>query len=131
MHLDELREHCLSFEGVEEGFPFGPEVLVFKAAIQSGSKSGAAPKTKMFALASMEGVSVNLKCDPERAIELREEYPHGILPGYHMDKQLWNTVMLKGEVPDALIVELIAHSYALITAKPEKKVKAKTRPSED
>jgi predicted DNA-binding protein (MmcQ/YjbR family) len=115
MHLDELREHCLSFEEVTEGFPFGPEVLVFKAG-GTGGVGG-----KMFALAGMEGETVNLKCDPERAIELREQYPHGVLPGYHMNKKTWNTVVLRGEVPDALILELIAHSYALITAKPKPK----------
>ena len=114
MHLDELREHCLSFEEVTEGFPFGPEVLVFKAGPSGG---------KMFALAGMEGETVNLKCDPERAIELREEYPHGILPGYHMNKKTWNTVVLRGEVPDGLILELITHSYALVTAKPKPRAK--------
>lgn len=105
MRLDELRHYCLSKEQAGEDLPFGPDVLVFRVL------------GKMFALVNVEGLprSVNLKCDPEWAMELRESYPD-IEPGYHMNKKHWNTVQLEGELSDDFLVELIDHSYDLVVA---------------
>ncbi len=102
MNIEELREFCISKKGVTEHFPFDEVTLVFKVG------------DKMFALTNLDGEpSVNLKCDPERAIELREHYP-SIIPGYHMSKVHWNTILMDGLVPDKLISELIDHSYNLV-----------------
>jgi predicted DNA-binding protein (MmcQ/YjbR family) len=105
MELDELREYCLNKPAVTEGEPFGPGVLVFKVL------------DKLFALCSMEEVplTVNLKCDPERAIELREQYAD-IVPGYHMNKKHWNTVNVQGDLPYRFVQELIDHSYELVVS---------------
>lgn len=79
---------------------------------------------KMFALADVdEFISVNLKCDPEQAVKLREEFDGGVLPGYHMNKRHWNTVMMDGSVPDPKIYYLINHSYELVVAGLPKKLK--------
>lgn len=95
--------------GVTEGLPFGPEVLVFKVM------------GKMFALCDITHFkSFNAKCDPDRAIELREQYS-GIIPGYHMNKQHWNTILCDGSVPDELMYELLDESYKLIAASLPKK----------
>ena len=93
----------LSKPGVEEGTPFGPDTLVFKVM------------GKIFAITGLdsEDFRVNLKCDPDRAIELREQYPQ-IIPGWHMNKQHWNTVYFEDGLSDKLLVELIDHSYDLI-----------------
>ena len=103
MDLLDFIEACLRLKAVEETTPFGPDVLVYKVA------------GKMFSLTSPDEVPprVNLKCDPERALELRDEY-ESILPGYHMNKRHWNTVILDGTVPDALLHELVTHSYDLV-----------------
>lgn len=100
MDIVELREYCISKPHSSEGFPFGQDVLVFKVA------------GKMFALCSIDdpNPSVNLKCDPEKAVELRELHPE-ITPGYHMHKRMWNTVSLQGRLSDAFIRSLIDHSY--------------------
>ena len=111
MDLDRFRQHCLRLPGVTEETPFGPDVLVFKVA------------GKLFALAPLDLFeSVNLKCDPGRAVELRAQYP-GITPGYHMNKVHWNTVACDGSVPHRLILELVDHSYALVRASLPKKVR--------
>lgn len=102
MDLDTLRNYCLNLKGTSEGFPFDANTLVFKVA------------GKMFALLDVDDFnSVNLKCDPERAIELREKFS-GILPGYHMNKKHWNTVLLRNDVSDQLLLELVEHSYELV-----------------
>ena len=103
MDLPDVIVHCLSKPGAEETTPFGPDVFVYKVG------------GKMFALTSPGDfpATVNLKCDPERSIALREEY-EGIVPGYHMNKKHWNTVILDGSVPAKLIRELIDHSYELV-----------------
>ncbi len=113
MNLEQLRDFCLAKPGVEETFPFGPETLVFKVM------------GKMFALTGLDSIdpSVNLKCDPEKAILLRETYPC-VLPGYHMNKQNWNTVMLDGSVADILVREWIDDSYRLVCDSLTKKLKA-------
>ena len=104
--LAEFRAYCLTKPNVTEGTPFGPDTLVFKV-------SG-----KMFALASLDAIPprVNLKCDPERALDLRDRYEE-VQPGYHMNKKHWNTVELGGGIPDAELREMIDHSYDLVVAR--------------
>jgi predicted DNA-binding protein (MmcQ/YjbR family) len=105
MNIEEFRDYCMSKPGVSEEFPFDEVTLVFKVA------------GKMFILTNLDGDwSLNLKCDPERAIELREQYP-AIQPGYHMNKLHWNTVMMDGSLSQKLILELIDHSYQLVVDK--------------
>jgi predicted DNA-binding protein (MmcQ/YjbR family) len=105
MTLEDFCAHCLALPGAEETTPFGPEVIVFKV-------SG-----KMFATAAPDELPyrVNLKCDPDRALELRDRY-EDIIPGYHMNKRHWNTLTLSSRLPNALTLELIHHSYALVVA---------------
>ncbi len=112
MNIEEFRDYCLAKKGVTESFPFDEVTLVFKVM------------NKMFALTGLERTpsQANLKCDPERSMELREEYDGEIIPGYHMNKHHWNTVMLEGNVPRDLILELIDHSYDLIVNSLPKKV---------
>ncbi|MFF5972055.1 MmcQ/YjbR family DNA-binding protein [Streptomyces sp. NPDC012769] len=104
MTPDQLRAFCLEFNDASEEFPFGPDVSVFKVA------------GKMFALSWLdaEPLRVNLKCDPEEALRLREEHP-AIAPGYHMNKRHWNTVTVT-ELPDRLVRELVEDSYDLVVA---------------
>lgn len=110
MNIEEFRACCLSKKGVSEEFPFDADTLVFKVL------------GKMFALAPLERLppQANLKCDPERAIELRESYDGVIMPGYHMSKVHWNTLFLE-QLPGDLIRELINHSYELVVSKLPKK----------
>jgi len=104
MDIENLREYCLSKKWATESFPFGDDTLVFKVM------------GRMFALVNLDGEpSVNLKCDPEKAIALREAYT-SILPGYHMNKKHWNTVQLNGSLPEKLIREMITDSYRLVMA---------------
>ncbi len=111
MNIERFRELCLAKPGATEETPFGPETLVFKVG------------GKIFALTDIHLFqSVNLKCDPERAVELRE-YHEGITPGYHMNKKHWNTVRTDGSVKDALIEELLQHSYALVAEALPKRVR--------
>lgn len=99
MDIESLRKYCLSKSGVSEGFPFDSNTLVFKVM------------GKIFVLTNLDLFqSLNLKCDPEYAIELRETF-QGVKPGYHMNKKHWNTVSTKADVPDKLIQELVDHSY--------------------
>ncbi|MBT8234574.1 MAG: MmcQ/YjbR family DNA-binding protein [Bacteroidia bacterium] len=113
MHIEAFREYCIAKKGVTEEFPFDEVTLVFKVM------------GKMFAIAPLERIpsQANLKCDPERAIALREEYDGIIIPGYHMSKVHWNTLYLE-QLPTSLITELIDHSYDLIVASLPKKVQA-------
>lgn len=105
MNIEEIRNYCISMKGVVEDFPFDETTLVFKVM------------GKMFALTDLEGeLSINLKCDPEKAIELRELYSC-VLPGYHMSKKHWNTIKIDGTVPSPLITEWIDHSYELVVSK--------------
>jgi predicted DNA-binding protein (MmcQ/YjbR family) len=108
--LPDAIDLCLSLPGAEETLPFGPDVLVYKV------------REKMFAL-TVPGdfpSRLNLKCDPARAISLRENH-EAIIPGYHMNKKHWNTVLLDGSIPSSLIRELIVHSYDLVVASLSKK----------
>jgi predicted DNA-binding protein (MmcQ/YjbR family) len=112
MTLADFCACCLSLPSVEETTPFGPEAIVYKVG------------GKMFALAMADEVPtrVNLKCDPERALELRDRH-EDVTPGYHMNKRHWNTVNLGGRLPNALVRELIDHSYQLVVASLPKKVR--------
>jgi len=103
MDLAEFREYCLTKPDVTEGTPFGPDVLVFKV-------SG-----KMFALAALDEVptTVNLKCDPDLALDLRDRYEQ-VRPGYHMNKKHWNTVEIEGGISAAELRRMIDHSYELV-----------------
>ena len=105
MNIEEIRDYALSLPNVTEGFPFGESVLVFKR------------KTKMFLLLPLDEVvtQFNVKCDPEKAIELREEYPETILPGYHMNKKHWNTIIIDGRLSANQIKEMIRESYELVS----------------
>ena len=111
MHLESLREYCLSKKAVEETLPFGPDTLVFKVM------------GKAFLLTGFEGdLSFNVKCDPEKAIELREEFPC-VQPGYHMNKKHWNTISADGSVNDKQLKEWIDNSYDLVVSGLTKKEK--------
>ena len=103
--LEAIRTHLLSFPESSEETPFGPEVLVYKVA------------GKMFATLSPDEVPVrmNLKCDPDRALELRDEN-EAIEPGYHMNKRHWNTLNLDGSLPNSFVLELITHSFERVVA---------------
>ncbi len=111
MNIEEYREYCLAKQQVTEETPFGPDTLVFKVA------------GKMFALTDISEFSgINLKCEPERAIELREQHVE-IIPGYHMNKQHWNTVAPNGSLSDEFIKELFDHSYELVVSSLPKKIR--------
>ncbi len=102
MDIEFYRSYCLSKKGVEEGFPFDSSTLVFKVG------------EKMFALTDIDSfTSINLKCNPEKAIDLRERFD-GVKPGWHMNKKHWNTVEINSDVTDDLLSELIDHSYSLV-----------------
>ena len=105
MDLAKFREYCLAKPGATEGTPFGETVLVFKVG------------GKMFALASLDEVPprVNLKCDPDLALELRDRYEQ-VQPGYHMNKKHWNTIGIEAGIPDGEIRKMIDHSYKLVVA---------------
>jgi predicted DNA-binding protein (MmcQ/YjbR family) len=105
MNIETIREYCISKKGATESFPFGEETLVFKTG------------GKIFALVNLDGdLSINLKCDPAFAIELRERYS-SVTPGYHMNKKHWNTIYLDGTIPDKEVFSWIDHSYELISGK--------------
>ena len=105
MNIEQIREYCLKKKGVTEEFPFDEETLVFKVA------------GKIFLLASLESIplQINLKCDPEKAFELREEY-EGVQPGYHMNKKHWITILIDGTDPITKLFEWIDDSYSLVVA---------------
>lgn len=104
MNIESFRSYCLGKKGVTEEFPFDENTLVFKVM------------GKMYALTDLENFkSVNLKCDPEKAAQLREEFP-SVLPGYHMNKKHWNSVLMDGSIPDKLIKTWIDDSYNLVAA---------------
>lgn len=105
MTAEDIRAYCLTKPYTTESFPFDETTLVFKVL------------NKIFALLNLDGaLSINLKCDPEKAIELREHYPY-VLPGYHMNKALWNTVMVENTIDPHLLKEWIDDSYNLIVEK--------------
>ena len=109
MHIEDFRDYCLLKTGVTEETPFGPDTLVFKVG------------GKIFALTDLNTfASINLKCAPERATELREQHDY-VLPGYHMNKKHWNTVQIGTGIRDGQLRELIDHSYNLVRASLPKK----------
>ena len=111
MDLELFRNYCLSLQGVTEEMPFGDTTLVYKV------------EGKMFALTGIElFTSINLKCDPEEAIELRERY-QAVQPGYHMNKQHWNTVLIDHSIPDQQLLVWTKKSYDLVVAKLPKKIR--------
>lgn len=110
MDIETYRNYCLAFPATTEDLPFDQNTLVFKVA------------GKMFALTNLELFeSINLKCDPEKAVELREKYD-AVRPGYHMSKKHWNTVLTDGSISDSLILEWTKDSYNLVVQGLPKKV---------
>ncbi len=107
MNLEEIRDFALSLPETEESLPFGPDNLVFKV------------HQKIFLLLSLDEIPIrfNVKCEPNRAIELREEFPDSVLPGYHMNKKHWNTIVVNGQLPFLTIKQMIEDSYALVAKK--------------
>ncbi len=111
MNLETFQNYCLSLKGVTEEMPFGDTVLVYKV------------EGKMFALCGIDRFeSINLKCDPEEAIELRERYA-AVQPGYHMNKQHWNTILMDHSIPDKVVLEWTKKSYDLVVSKLPKKIR--------
>ena len=106
MNIESIREYCLSKPSAEETLPFGPDTLVFKV-------NG---KSFLFTGLDNEDFRFNVKCDPDKAIELREEFPC-VLPGWHMNKKHWNTIVVDGSVSSKLLKEWINHSYELVSEK--------------
>ena len=104
MHVERVRDFCLSFDDVEECQPFGPENLVYKI------------NGKIFLLISLDDIPprINIKTDPDQSIELREAYPDNILPGYHMNKKHWNTLVLNARLSPSLVQDLIRDSCTLV-----------------
>jgi len=111
MNIEEFREFCITMKGVTEELPFDENTLVFKVM------------GKIFVLTGIESFeSMNVKCDPETAVELREQY-NAVKPGYHMNKKHWNTIVNNSDMPDQEIRAWIKHSYDLVVAKLPKKTK--------
>ena len=104
MNVEELREYVLQKPAVTEGFPFGEDTLVFKI------------NGKVFLLVALDNspLQFNVKCDPDKAIELRDEYPDCVLPGYHMNKKHWNTIIVDGTLSKKQLKEMVDDSYALV-----------------
>lgn len=113
MNVESLRSYCLAKKAVEETQPFGPDNLVYKIG------------GKMFLLVALDAVPLqfNAKCDPDVAVELREQWDC-VLPGYHMNKRHWNTVIVDGTVPDKRLLQWIDDSYNLVYESLPKKIKA-------
>jgi len=105
MNIEELRDYILQKPLVTEGFPFGEDTLVFKI------------EGKIFFLASLDThpLQFNVKCDPDKAVELREEYSDSVLPGYHMNKKHWNTIIVDGRLSSRQLKEMIDDSYKLVS----------------
>ena len=110
MDVESLRNQVLTYKNVTEGFPFGEDTLVFKT------------NNKIFLLISLSSqpLQFNVKCAPDKAIGLREAYPDSILPGYHMNKKHWNTVIIDGSVSRKILLEMIGDSYKLVSGKIKK-----------
>lgn len=116
MNIETLQEYCLSKPGTEETLPFGPDTLVYKVG------------GKVFLLTGLdeETLQFNVKCDPEKAVELREQYSC-VIPGYHMNKKHWNTIIVDGSVPSRLLKEWIDHSYDLVVKSLSKKIREEVK----
>lgn len=119
MNIEDYRDFCLSLPGTIEETPFGPDTLVFKVG------------GKIFALTDLQTfASFNVKCDPERAVELRERYDY-VRPGFHMNKKHWNTILVGTGAPDAQLRQWLTESYQLIVAALPKAVRAELQPAID
>ena len=107
MYLDEIRDYCLSKSDAEETLPFGPDTLVYKV------------NGKIFLLTGFDSdpVQFNVKCDPDKAVELREEFSDCVLPGFHMNKKHWNTVLVNGTLSNKQLRAMIDESYHLVRGK--------------
>jgi predicted DNA-binding protein (MmcQ/YjbR family) len=107
MNIEQLRDYVLQLPNVTEGFPFGEDTLVFKV------------QEKIFLLTGLNSqpLQFNVKCNPDKAIELRAEYPDCVLPGYHMNKKHWNTIVINGTLSKKQLIEMINHSYSLVAKK--------------
>lgn len=107
MNVETIREYVLQKKDVVEGFPFGEDTLVFKT------------NNKIFLLMALSAspLQFNVKCNPEKAIELREEFPENILPGFHMNKKHWNTIIIDGRLSKKIVNEMIDDSYGLVAKK--------------
>lgn len=114
MNVEELREYCLQLQQVTEDTPFGEDVLVFKIA------------GKMFCFTALdrEDLRINLKCEPDEAIEMREMFP-SVQPGFHMNKRHWNTIIIDGTVSDSMLKKWIEKSYRLVISGLPKKERSK------
>ncbi len=112
--IETVRDYCLKKKGVTEEFPFGPETLVYKVMGKAFLLTGIDEKPFSF----------NVKCDPDRAIDLRERYDE-VHPGYHMNKKHWNTVEAEGRIPNKELFEMIDHSYELVVKGLSKKERDK------
>jgi predicted DNA-binding protein (MmcQ/YjbR family) len=112
MNIEELHSYCLTLKGAEETFPFDDTTLVMKVG------------GKMFALIPLDTVetSISLKCDPEKALQLRDEFP-SVRPGYHLSKKHWNTVYMDGSISEELLKQWIVDSYELVVAGLPKKIR--------
>ena len=110
MNIESLREYTLGKPSVTEGFPFGDDVIVYRV------------NSKIFLLLPLntQPLQFNVKCNPDKAIELREEYPDVVLPGYHMNKKHWNTVIADGTLTNKQLLEMIDDSYELVKGKKKK-----------
>jgi predicted DNA-binding protein (MmcQ/YjbR family) len=110
MDIETIRDYCLAKTAVEEGFPFGETTLVFKV------------RGKIFLLAGLDNpvLQFNVKCDPEKAIEWREQFP-AVQPGYHMNKKMWNTVIVDGSIPGRILRQMIDDSFQLVVMSLPKK----------
>ena len=106
MNVEEIRNYALSINDVEESMPFGPDNLVFKTG------------SKIFLLLSLDSnpIQFNVKCDPEKAVQLREKFT-SVLPGYHMNKKHWNTIIINGELSNEFLKNSITESYHLVKKK--------------
>lgn len=104
MNIESVREYALGKPSVTEGFPFGDSVIVYKV------------NGKMFLLLPLDTqpLQFNVKCNPDKAIELREEYPEAVLPGYHMNKKHWNTIIVNGDLSNRQLLQMIDDSYELV-----------------
>ena len=111
-HIEYLRDYCLSKPAATEDFPFGDDIMVFKVG------------GKAFLLTSLSNyISINVKCDPDRAVALRDQYSD-VLPGFHMNKKHWNTLMLDGSLTDPFILNEIDHSYECVVNGLTRKIRA-------
>ncbi len=120
MNIDDIRNYCLNLPGVYEDMPFGIDNLVFKVG------------SRMFLLMELDNdpLTINVKCDPIKALDLRERFPMNVKPGYHMNKKHWNTIIINSHLKQQQIQEWIDHSYILVFQKLKKSEQKEIHESE-